>query len=470
MRAKTLLLTLAFCGAFVSMVAQEPEAVDTTELGVHPYKSTFNMARPSTGVSLIFHGGMNIFRGDYPGERFSNLGYGGGINVEYNFSPIWGLGAGYGFDWMQVKTKNDEPGFRDIDGTSSLSLKAGDLVHQGMMHKGQVYVTFNMVNAWFPRAVKDIFGLNFFAGLGGALYHNNVSFHDTGELNALGKLSDSGKYVKDGDDAHAHKVVESDGTVTTKDKYEMVGFIPLGVSAEFNVSRSIALGARVQYNMFLNDYVDNRYHSPSNKRNDGSYNIDFTLRVKLAAEKKNHLMNVASYDVLEEKYYESHPEERIIYNSRVDTVVVYHKDTIVIVHRDTIVMTDKRDMVTTTVIEKQAPAAATTTVEPAQKASTAPTQPGEVMTAERREVLELQEDWTAKDEAHVVEGQSLSQLARKYYKNTFCWVYLWLANRTVAPDPNLILPKCQLKVPAITAEQRTITKEEAKALAAQYRE
>ena len=452
------------------MVAQEPEAVDTTALGVHPFKATANMARPSTGFSLIFHGGMNIFRGDYPAERFNNLGYGGGINVEYNFSPIWGLGAGYGFDWTQVKTKNNEPGFRDVDGISSLSLNAGDLVHQSMMHKGQVYVTFDMVNAWFPRAVKDIFSLNFFAGLGGALYHNNVSFHDTGELNAAGKLSDSGKYVKDGDEAHAHKVVDDAGNVTDKDKYEMVGYIPLGASAEFNLSRSIALGARVQYNLFLNDYVDNRYRSPSNKRNDGSYNIDLTLRVKLAAQKKNHLANVASYEVLEEKYYESHPEERIIYNSRVDTVVVYHKDTIVIVHRDTIVMAEKRDQVAPVVVEKPAPVATTPAVEPAPKSATAPTQPGEVMTAERREVLELHEDWKQKDEAHVVEGQSLSQLARKYYKNTFCWVYLWLANRSVAPDPNLILPKCQLKVPAITAEQRTITKEEAKALAAKYRE
>ena len=92
------------------------------------------------------------------------------------------------------------------------------------------------------------------------------------------------------------------------------------------------------------------------------------------------------------------------------------------------------------------------------------------MTEERREVLQLEEEWTQKDETKVVEGQSLSQLARRYYRNTFCWVYLWLANRSVAPDPNLILPKCQIKVPALTAEQKTITKEEAKAIAAKYRE
>ena len=71
--------------------------------------------------------------------------------------------------------------------------------------------------------------------------------------------------------------------------------------------------------------------------------------------------------------------------------------------------------------------------------------------------------------AVVVEGQSLSQLSRKYYKNTFCWVYLWLANRSVAPDPNLILPKCVLKVPKLNDCQKSITKQEAKDMAARYR-
>lgn len=447
MHTKRLFLSVICASLFAFAYAQE-NAVDTTTLGVHPFKTTANMALEHTGFSLIIHGGINQFRGDYPADRFNNLGYGGGLNLEYNFTPVWGLGAAYGFDWTQVRTQKDEA-FRDIDGVSSLIVNKGDFVHQGMMHKGQVYVTFNMVNAWFPRAVKEIFALDFFAGLGGALYHNNISFHDTGELNAAGKISDPGKYVKDGDDAHAHKVLDENDQPTSKDKYETVGFIPFGASAEFNVARSIALGARVQYNMFLNDYVDNRYHNPSNKRNDGSYNIDLMLRIKLAAEKKNHTTNVSSFDVLEEKIYESHPEIRPVINHRVDTIVVMHRDTIVIVHHDTVVMKVAADAVP---LVAAAPVVEEKPVE----------QP------EIRE-FELEENFAVKEEAVVAYGQSLSQLARKYYNNTFCWAFIWLANRNVAPDPNLILPKDPLVIPVLTPEQKSITKEEAKAIAAKYR-
>ena len=454
MHTKKLFLTVICASLFTFACAQESGA-ESTAMGVHPFKATPNMVWETTGFSMIFHGGINQFRGDYPAERFNNLGYGGGLNLEYNFTPAWGIGVGYGFDWTQVKTKNDEAGFReDVLGadrktitTQSLAVNAGTLVHQGMMHKGQVYVTFNLVNAWFPRAVKDIFGFSVFAGLGGSLYHNNISFHDTGELNVMGNISDAGKYVKDCDKAHAHKVVDETGAATDKDAYETVGFIPVGASAEFNIAREVSLGARIQYNMFLNDYVDNRYYSTSNKRNDGSYNIDLMLRVKFAAKKKNHVTNVVSFDVLEDKYYESHPEERPVGAGRVDTVVVMHKDTVVIIRRDTIVMKAAAEVV---------PVVASAPVV-------------EEKPAEEVREFELEENYEVKAEAVVAYGQSLSQLARKYYNNTFCWAFIWLANRNVAPDPNLILPKDPLVIPVLTEEQKSITKEEAKAIAAKYR-
>ena len=398
MRIKSLLSTIFLCGVVAFAMAQEPAKVDTTEMGVHPYKDTQNMAWETTGFSLILHGGVNVFNGDYPTNRFTNFGYPSvGLNVEYNFSPIWGIGLGYGFSMPQV-------------------------TYNGGKEK-----------AWFPRAWKDIFGLNVFAGIGATLYKNSVSFHDTGELNADGKVSDSGKYVKDGDDAHAHG------------KYESVGFVPVGASAEFNVSRQIAIGARFQYNMFLNDYVDNRYMDKANKRNDGMYDAEILLRWKIAAKKKNHMMNVSSLDVMEEKYYQSHPRRRKR-NHAVDTVLFYHRDTIVVIHRDTVFMN-----AAPVIQQTEAPVVAE--------------QPKNDPCLDK----ELYPGWELEADAVVVEGQSFSQIARKYYNNTFCWVYLWLANRTTAPDPNLIMPKCVMKVPKLNACQLKITKQEAKDMCARYR-
>lgn len=427
MRIKSLLSTIFLCGVAAFAMAQEPAKVDTTEMGVHPYKDTYNMAWETTGFSLTLHGGVNVFNGDYPTERFNNLGYPSvGLNVEYNFTPMWGIGLGYTFAMPMVKTTTDEA-FSDENG-APLSVSNGELVHKGMMHRGQVYMTFDLVNAWFPRAVKDIFGLNVFAGIGAALYKNEISYHDSQED------GDAKKYGRDGKDAHAHG------------KFESVGYVPLGASAEFNVSRQIAIGARFQYNMFLNDYVDNRYFDKANKRNDGMYDVELLLRWKIAAKKKNHMMNVSSHEVLEDKYYQSHPNRRKR-NHAVDTVMFYHRDTIVVVHRDTVFMAGQPLTETPAVTEQPKPVVDDCTDK------------------------DLHPGWDAEAVAVVVEGQSLSRLARKYYNNTFCWVYLWLANRSVAPDPNLILPKCELKVPKLINDcQLKITKQEAKDMAARYRE
>ena len=434
MRIKSLLLTIALCGAVVSAMAKNTAAADSTELGVHPYKGTYNMAWATTGYSLLFHGGINFYNGDYPTPRFNTLGYpSAGIALEYNFTPVWGIGLGYNFAMPMVRTTKNES-FRGTDG-ASLIVPKDSLLHKGMMHSGQVYVTFNLINAWFPRAVQDIFGLTIFAGVGSAWYKNSVSFHDTGELNPVtGEPSDAAKYVKDGEKDHAHS------------KYAQVAYAPLGAIAEFNVSRQIALGVRFQYDMYFNDYVDNRYRDDANKNNDGMFELEMMLRWKIAAKNKNHVRNVASVEVLEEKYYESHPHRRPRRPHQVDTVLFYHRDTIVVIHRDTVFM-------------ESAPATVVTE---------APVVAQQPETAGRCD-LTLYPGWEAEADAVVVEGQSLSKLARIFYKNTFCWVYLWIANRSIAPDPNLIMPKCVLKVPRLNACQLSITKQEAKDMCASYR-
>jgi outer membrane protein OmpA-like peptidoglycan-associated protein len=55
---------------------------------------------------------------------------------------------------------------------------------------------------------------------------------------------------------------------------------------------------------------------------------------------------------------------------------------------------------------------------------------------------------------------TLSRLARKYYNNTFCWVYIYIANKDKIGNPNKITPGTTLTIPELTQEEMNITKDE----------
>lgn len=61
-------------------------------------------------------------------------------------------------------------------------------------------------------------------------------------------------------------------------------------------------------------------------------------------------------------------------------------------------------------------------------------------------------------------ASSLSKLARKYYNNTHCWVYIYLENKDVIKTPNYLWPNTKLYIPRLTDEQKAITKEAADAM------
>lgn len=55
---------------------------------------------------------------------------------------------------------------------------------------------------------------------------------------------------------------------------------------------------------------------------------------------------------------------------------------------------------------------------------------------------------------------SLSRLARKYYNNTYCWVYLYIANRKKIKNPNTVEVGIELIIPELTKEELKISKDE----------
>lgn len=54
---------------------------------------------------------------------------------------------------------------------------------------------------------------------------------------------------------------------------------------------------------------------------------------------------------------------------------------------------------------------------------------------------------------------TLSKLARKYYNNTYCWVYIYIANKDRLKNPNDIKPGMELIIPELTAEEMRIYKD-----------
>ena len=63
-------------------------------------------------------------------------------------------------------------------------------------------------------------------------------------------------------------------------------------------------------------------------------------------------------------------------------------------------------------------------------------------------------------EVTVDKSTTLSKLARQYYGNTYCWVYIYIANREKIANPNSLTPGTQLTIPELTEKEMRITKDE----------
>lgn len=532
------------CGQEVENEAQEPEPI-------HPYKEVSKIVEPVDGFSILIEGGINVWNGDFPTGRFTNFGYpSAGLALEYNFNSAWGIGAQYMFDWPQVKlTSGKVVDVIPVNPSGATSLSNGETMYKAMMHKGQIYATLDLIDLFYPRAEKKIFALTLMAGAGMAWYNNSISYHDSLDVSIRNDGSSNmnkNYYIENAPD----------------NGYSTAGYLVFGAGLEFNVSRSIALALRAQYDVFLDDKVDTRYRYLANKRNDGLADVTLALRWKINANHKNHFRNVASNDLLLSKLEKQNAKAKADEWSRLkDTIVIYHKDTVVIAeHHESVQTTQQNDKYYYTYFAHASctlnednlltiqQVAARMQHEPSlfvqivgycdntgsdafndklglcraqvvadeltaeygidenrvfvlgggkikggrSEGSYGPNRRVEMIMLQAQEMdsvrLQHQKDIERREAAKAVRTQkvtreieefeileeidapanrSFSSLARKYYNNTFCWVYIWLANRDVVANPNQLRDGTHLRIPVLTDEQRTITKEEAHALAEQ---
>lgn len=63
-------------------------------------------------------------------------------------------------------------------------------------------------------------------------------------------------------------------------------------------------------------------------------------------------------------------------------------------------------------------------------------------------------------EIKVSKNSSLSKLAREYYNNTHCWVYIYMANKSKMTNPNALNNGTKLLIPELTEEELNTTKDQ----------
>ena len=206
--------------------------------------------------SITLEGGLNMFDGDIKQDynqilpnSVMGLSYGG--SVEYTINPAWSMGVEYYY--LPVKAE----GFY-------YSLK-------NTMHNADYFMAINMLKA-FNSHSNSKWGLWATLGIGMAAYSVDYQTTIDGPVSINSK---SGYYGLDYDQNF------TDG---------MSLVVPVGAIVEYNLSKSLALGAKFQYRTYNKDNLDGR--SYWGVTNDYLGLGTLQLRWKINAKNQDHVRNI----------------------------------------------------------------------------------------------------------------------------------------------------------------------------------
>ena len=533
---KSLLLISLLCFSVAMLAAEEADDVK----GAHPYKVEENeegVAEEFAHWSLTPHVGFNAFDGDFNSEMQHAIAIpNAGLDLEYSFTPVWGLGVNYMFDMYNVTGK---PGFDNAD-----------TLLNGQMHKASLYVSMDFMNLFYPRAKKKIFSAHAIAGGGYAWYKSTKLYYDSQSEPTWTRGHTAGYINEDGVNAPSYM---------TGYKGQLYLFGGLGL--EFNLNRTIALGIRATYNYFVNDYIDGRGYAgpnaPASKNNDGIVDVTLNMRFKLMAVSKTHMRNISNMDVWEK---EEVAGPQYIH----DTLILKHDSVII---RETIKQVrqkeqqrayyiyfdpnksnlDDKALITiqqvADVLAEDSTLYAVVTgycdntgsaalnyalgdkraenvigelreehqvnaehmyamglgklIGHRSQAAYGPNRRAVIRLVDKRTFERMKNDLDDKRANRIIEedtkaveeapvplkesakpvsvneytqrgseevvtekGMTLSKLARRYYNNTYCWVYIYMANKSKIPNPNALEAGITLSIPELTQQEMRITKDQ----------
>lgn len=262
---------------------QDSTISNDSTLGIHPWKQTSNLSDGFAHWSLTFEVGFDLIDADFNRSEVTiipktKVRPSGGISLQYDFTPTWGLMGLYTYANYGVMPKGST-----------------DWLLYGHLHSLDLLLTYDLVDAWFPHRKTDVFSCYLLAGIGMAFYNS--------ELHA-----DAG-------------IVKP----RTDEKYDMAGSVAMGVAFEFNISRPLALGVKGLYHVYTKDNLDGKIQGNSN---DCQEYVSAYLRWKIEGRKKNHQRNFPSDEVFASQLQDSEQNKKR--EPLKDTVVVINKDTVVV--------------------------------------------------------------------------------------------------------------------------------------------
>jgi len=191
--------------------------------------------------SIALHGGANVYNGDIV-INDKSIDYTLGLSVENTITPLYGLGIEYLF--VPYRGTDTWPVGYVIDGTS---------------HQASLYWALNILNCFHKTRDSN---WNLYARLGAGLSYYKV-------------------------DVAAYP--------TENVPFSLGVFVPVGVSLEYNLSKSFALGARIDYRAFNKDNLDGAtktYQNFAGVTNDFMAVGTIDLRYKFGATEKDHTRNI----------------------------------------------------------------------------------------------------------------------------------------------------------------------------------
>lgn len=546
---KSLLIVSLLCFSVAMLAAEEKEDVK----GAHPYKVAENeegVAEEFSHWSLTPHVGFNYFDGDFNSEMQHAIAIpNAGLDLEYSFNPVWGLGVNYMYDMYNVTGK---PGVNNAD-----------TLLNGHMHKASLYVSMDFMNLFYPKAKKKIFSANAIFGGGYAWYKSTTYFKDDYEetFDAAGNKVILNPTHKRG---HTTGYINDEGVVgpDCMKNYNGQLFLYAGLGLEFNINRTMALGLRATYSYFVNDYIDGRgfgfnSNGMASKNNDGIVDVTLNMRFKLMAVSKTHMRNVSNMDVWEKEVAQA---PQYIH----DTLILKH-DSIII--RETIKQVrqkeqqrayyiyfnsgksnlDDKALITiqqvADVLAEDSTLYAVVTgycdntgsaalnyalgdkraenvigelreehqidaehmyamglgklIGHRSQAAYGPNRRAVIRLVDKRTFEKMKNELDDKRANRIIEedtkaveampvplqesaqpvkvneykergseeivtekSMTLSKLARRFYNNTYCWVYIYMANRDKIPNPNALEPGITLSIPELTQQEMRITKDQ----------